>query len=107
VRREVVKLLEDPLGNIHLIERDIQLALDLGGRPLRVSQKLDKFCIAAAIEPFSDVVHHGTRSPLDLVFQSVIFGKLFAFRRFIHQMREISADLPCFDILKSLDFHFR
>jgi len=55
----------------------------------------------------ASVVHHGTCCLLDLVFQSVIFGKLFVFRRFIYQMREISADLPCFDILESFDFHFR
>jgi hypothetical protein len=44
-------------GNVLLIERNIEFALDLSAGTLGVAQETDKLHVAATVESFGDVVH--------------------------------------------------
>lgn len=52
-----VNLTELVLGNVAFVQCNVELALHLRSRSLRVAQELDKLSVAAAIESFGDIMH--------------------------------------------------
>ena len=91
------------LVDILLIQRDIQLALNLSARTLCVPQKPCKLDMTACIKPLRNIVHGRSSRSLDLVLQSPILRETVLTRKSINYLGQFPRHLPTFDFLESCD----
>ncbi len=77
---EGVGVLKLYFRDVALVQRDVELALDFGAGPLRVTEESNELGIATAVKTLRDVVHDGSGSSADLVLKSIVRCK-FGFLR--------------------------
>jgi hypothetical protein len=70
--------MELPVGDVLLIERDIEFTLYFGAGPLSISKKADEFNVAAAVESLGDVVHCRTGGALNLIPEAEVLAEVAA-----------------------------
>jgi len=102
---EVVELMELIRSNVLLVEGDIEFALDFRTGALGIPEKFDEFLVAASIESFGNVVHHGAGGPLNLILESEVAEKVALLGCLINLPGQLSGQLPRFDFFEALDFH--
>jgi hypothetical protein len=81
--------------DVVLIQGNVELALNFGGRAFRDEQELDEFFAASPGKAFGDIGHGRDRCGLQLVDQPEVLSE-FSVRanRFVDQADELSGLLP-------------
>jgi hypothetical protein len=72
------------LGDVVLVEGNVELALDFSAGALSVAEKADELNVAAAVKAFGDVVHDRAGCALNLVAQAEVLRKARSTRALVH-----------------------
>ena len=102
---EGVRVLKLCFRNVALVQRNVELALDFGARPLCVTEESNELGIATAVKTLRDVVHDGSGRSANLVLQSIVRRKFGFLRQRVYLIRELPSQLPGFDIFETSNRH--
>jgi len=93
------------VGDVLLVERDIEFTLHLGAGPLSIAEEANELNVASTIESLSDIVHHRTGSTLNLVAKAEVLAEVAASRPRVDPFRQLPRVLPGFYVFEPADCH--
>jgi hypothetical protein len=93
------------VGDVLLIESNVELTLNFGAGTLSISKKTDELDVAAAVETLSDVVHCRAGCSLDLITETEVTTEVRSTSALVHALRKLAGILPGGNLLESTNSH--